>query len=59
MGCGRLASTGRGLTAFVRPDRAMIGLYFEDILIERPAIALFAALGWQTTDCFDKVLNYE
>jgi type I restriction enzyme R subunit len=32
-------------------------LYSEDVLVERPAIALFAALGWQTADCFDEVFG--
>ena len=26
--------------------------YSEDALIERPAIALFGELGWETADCF-------
>jgi hypothetical protein len=37
----------------------MMGLYSEDALVERPAITLFATLGWKTADCFDKVLDYE
>ena len=26
--------------------------YSEDMLIERPAVALFAELGWETANCF-------
>jgi len=28
--------------------------YTEDSLVEQPAIALFAELGWETADCFDE-----
>ena len=28
--------------------------YTEDSLVEQPAIALFAQLGWQATNCFYK-----
>jgi type I restriction enzyme R subunit len=31
--------------------------YTEDELIEQPAIALFASLGWETADCFDEVFG--
>lgn len=30
------------------------GGYSEDILIERPAVALFAELGWEAVACFDE-----
>ena len=29
----------------------------EDTLIERPAIALFRQLGWETANCFDEVFS--
>ena len=28
--------------------------YTEDSLVEQPAIALFAELGWETADCFEE-----
>ncbi len=31
--------------------------YSEDTLVERPAIALFGQLGWETANCFDEVFG--
>ena len=31
--------------------------YSEDALVEKPAIALFAKLGWQTANCFEEVVG--
>lgn len=31
--------------------------YSEQVLVERPAIALFNALGWQTEDCFHETFG--
>jgi type I restriction enzyme R subunit len=31
--------------------------YSEDSLVEQPAIALFAELGWGTANCFDETLG--
>lgn len=31
--------------------------YSEDTLVEQPAIALFAELGWQTADCFSETFG--
>ena len=31
--------------------------YTEDALVEQPAIALFAALGWETANCFNEVFG--
>jgi hypothetical protein len=31
--------------------------YSEDALVEKPAIALFAQLGWQTASCFEEVIG--
>jgi hypothetical protein len=33
----------------------MTNAYSEDDLIERPAVALFGQLGWETTIRFDEV----
>jgi len=30
----------------------MVNDYSEDNLVEQPAIALFAGLGWETENCF-------
>ena len=30
----------------------MVSDYTEDKLVEQPAVALFAELGWQTANCF-------
>ncbi len=35
----------------------MINPYSEDTLVERPAIALFGQLGWETANCFDEVFG--
>jgi type I restriction enzyme, R subunit len=35
----------------------MMHPYTEDSLIERPTIDLFAALGWETVDCYDEVFG--
>jgi len=35
----------------------MSSLYSEDALVEQPAIALFAALGWETADCFHETFG--
>jgi type I restriction enzyme R subunit len=32
----------------------MVTGYSEDALIEQPAIALFASLGWETANCYDE-----
>ena len=32
----------------------MFNTFSEDTLIEQPAIALFASLGWETANCFDE-----
>lgn len=32
----------------------MVNDYSEDNLVEQPAIALFAGLGWETANCFDE-----
>ncbi|MBC2698869.1 MAG: hypothetical protein HF976_14960 [ANME-2 cluster archaeon] len=32
----------------------MSSLFSEDALVEQPAIALFAGLGWETSNCFDE-----
>ena len=31
--------------------------YSEDALVEQPAIALFAELGWETVNCFRETLG--
>ena len=31
--------------------------YTEDALIEQPAIALFAQMGWQTANCYDETFG--
>lgn len=31
--------------------------YSEDALVEQPAIALFADLGWETTNCFNEAFG--
>ena len=36
---------------------AMTNPYSEDTLVERPAIALFGQLGWETANCFDEVFG--
>ena len=36
---------------------AMSGAFSEDTLVERPAIGLFAGLGWQTIGAFDEVFG--
>jgi|GEM_PF-4704628 len=33
----------------------MVNDYSEDNLVEQPAIALFAGLGWETENCFDVI----
>ena len=35
----------------------MTNPYSEDTLVERPAIALFRQLGWETANCFDEVFG--
>ena len=35
----------------------MTSPYSEDALFERPAIALFGQLGWETAYCFDEVFG--
>ncbi len=35
----------------------MTNPYSEDTLVERPAIALFGQLGWETANCFDEVFG--
>ncbi len=35
----------------------MTNPYSEDALVERPAIALFKQLGWETANCFDEVFG--
>jgi len=35
----------------------MTGDYTEDTLVEQPAIALFAELGWQTANCFSETFG--
>ena len=35
----------------------MSGAFSEDTLVERPAIGLFAGLGWQTIGAFDEVFG--
>jgi len=35
----------------------MMNEYTEDSLVEQPAIALFAELGWQTSNCFEEVFG--
>ncbi len=35
------------------------GTYSEDALIERPAVKLFASLGWQTINAYDEVFGAE
>lgn len=32
----------------------MSSQFSEDALVEQPAIALFAGLGWETANCFDE-----
>jgi type I restriction enzyme, R subunit len=33
------------------------GAYSEDTLVEQPAIALFAEMGWETANCYDETLG--
>ena len=35
----------------------MTNPYSEDALVERPAVALFRQLGWETANCFDEVFG--
>jgi type I restriction enzyme R subunit len=35
----------------------MVNDYSEDNLVEQPAIALFAGLGWETANCFDETFG--
>jgi type I restriction enzyme R subunit len=35
----------------------MTDLYTEDSLVEQPAIALFAQLGWLTANCYHETLG--
>ena len=37
-----------------RKEVAMQTPYSEDKLIEQPAIALLAGMGWKTLDCYDE-----
>jgi len=36
----------------------MVTGYSEDALIEQPAIALFASLGWETAGCYDETYGH-
>ncbi|GAH11369.1 unnamed protein product, partial [marine sediment metagenome] len=35
----------------------MSNSFTEDALVEQPAIALFAELGWSTADCFEETFG--
>ncbi|MBN1461077.1 MAG: type I restriction endonuclease subunit R, partial [Armatimonadetes bacterium] len=37
----------------------MVTGYSEDALIEKPAVALFASLGWETAGCYDETYGHD